>query len=496
MSARILLLDAVSRWVSIPGDEHHEQVVLPLGLMYLSAYLKQHVDPSLEIEIVNTLIDLPRRGGIGAVLRELRPQVVGVRGLTLFEPQFNELLEEVKAFDRTILTVAGGPLPTTEPDRVARNPNVDVCVIGEGEITFAEIVRAFLDGRSPAGIAGTASRDASGAIVRGGERLLITDLDALPFPDYERLDLAAYQTSLNYGYNRRRQGVLLSSRGCPYRCVFCHVNLGKAFRARSPANLLAEVELLHRRHGVDDIFVVDDIFNLDYERAVEFLDLLIDARFRVRLYLVNGIRADLVDTAFIDKMKAAGVIWISYAVESGDPGMQKLIRKHLKFEKARAAIAATADRGLIVNYSFILGFPTETLSQANKTLEFIGTLPPSVLPFCFGAKYYPGTEMYDMAIAMGYDEARLRLAMTEPYHAVAHENPSAMSESELAQLHQYYLRKLFIPGIPRSIRTLRAHYADDEVVDLYRALFHRPFASVQEVLDLCAVRPSLTAVAS
>lgn len=485
MTTRVLLIEAIGRWTTQDSELEYEQVVLPLGLMYLSSFVKREIDSSLNVRILNVLTDISPGVGLRGVIEDFDPHVVGVRGLTLFEGIFDDVLAVAKEVDASILTVAGGPLPTTEPDRIAAKPNVDICVLGEGEVTFAEVLQAFLAGKSIIGIPGTIGRSQSGDLIRGLARPLIADLDALPLPDYELIDLAHYESFLNYGYNRRRQGVILTSRGCPYQCIFCHVNLGKEFRKRSPQSIFDEIRQLHRRYGIGDFFIVDDIFNFDYQRSMDFFDLIIESDLDVNMYLVNGIRGDRTDERFLDRMREAGVIWVSYAIESADPAMQKLIKKHLNLENVRRTIEQSFERGFIVNYSFILGFPTETAEQAWTTIHFIKTLPPSMLPFCFGAKYYPGTEMFEMAQKLGLEEQDLRRAMTEPYHGPARGGASDMSDEELGQIYQHYLRRVFLPGIPRAMQNLRRHFSEQEMLEAYGALFHRQFSSATEVLELC-----------
>ena len=115
------------------------------------------------------------------------------------------------------------------------------------------------------------------------------DIDSLPFPAYDLIDLDEYQRQLSYAYNHRRQGILLTSRGCAYHCTFCFTHW-KGIRLRSAANIFEEIKQLHDQHGIEDFYVVDDIFNVNSKRALKLFDLIVAAGIKIRLYFVNGLR--------------------------------------------------------------------------------------------------------------------------------------------------------------------------------------------------------------
>jgi radical SAM superfamily enzyme YgiQ (UPF0313 family) len=234
------------------------------------------------------------------------------------------------------------------------------------------------------------------------DRAPISDLDALPFPDYDPVDEARYANYLTYGYNKRRQGVLYTSRGCPYDCTFCHDVFGKRYRCRSPENIHEEVQRLHAR-GIRDFYVVDDIFNIDKKRAMRFFKLMSSDRTLKgsKLYFVNGLRGDLVDPEFVDAAVEAGTVWLAYAVETASPRLQKVIRKNLELDRTKDAIEYSWSKGVVVNYWGLLGIEGETIEEAHQTIDFMRDLPPSVIPMLFSLKAYPGTEAYEASKSKG-----------------------------------------------------------------------------------------------
>jgi radical SAM superfamily enzyme YgiQ (UPF0313 family) len=186
---------------------------------------------------------------------EYRPDAVGIRSISLFEDE----LKRVAELTRSVLDVpivGGGPIATARRRAVLQAiPAIDLLVVGEGELTFSRL------------LSGTAT---NGLVFRHGNETVdlgdgdvVDNLDELPFPDYGLVDLSRYEEHLSYAYNHRRQGVLLTSRGCPFLCTYCNTFAGKTARLRSAENVVAEMEQMSRDHGIDDFYVVDDIFNMD-----------------------------------------------------------------------------------------------------------------------------------------------------------------------------------------------------------------------------------------
>ncbi len=142
-------------------------------------------------------------------------------------------------------------------------PELEIAVKGEGEKVFADL----LSGAPLPSIAGLLYRTDDG-VVENEDQSEVADIDSLPFPAYDLIDLDQYQRQLSYAYNHRRQGVLLTSRGCAYHCTFCFTHW-KGIRLRSAANIFEEIKELHDKHGIQDFYIVDDIFNVDAKRALQ-----------------------------------------------------------------------------------------------------------------------------------------------------------------------------------------------------------------------------------
>jgi anaerobic magnesium-protoporphyrin IX monomethyl ester cyclase len=392
MKKKIMLVDACGRWLKKDKNQV-EQVVLPLGLMSLASYLKEQFGNLIETQIYNSTVDFKDNAQIEELIRTENPDIVGIRGLTKHQKEFQEISRIARA-NSNALIIGGGPYVSSDPNRGLADSDIDLAVLGEGEMTLVEIVDRTINGRPLDNIRGTAVRN-DGTIVEAEGRELIVNLDSLPFPSYDSIDLEKYSQFLSYGFNKRKQGVINTSRGCTFGCDFCHNIFGKRFRGRSAENIFQELGQLHER-GVEDFYFVDDNFNLDRERALQLFGKISssDLKDKVRLYFVNGLRGDLVDHEFIDKMVDAGTIWVSYAIESASPRLQREMGKNLDLEKVRDAIEYSASKGIIVNYWGVLGHPEETIEEAESTIKFMEDLPPSVIPLLFSMKAYPGSELH------------------------------------------------------------------------------------------------------
>ncbi|HMK92024.1 MAG TPA: radical SAM protein, partial [Thermoleophilia bacterium] len=282
------------------------------------------------------------------------------------------------------LLVAGGPMPTCEPETFL--PHVDLVVVGEGERTICDVAAAFDAGDDPARIAGvvTAGTQPTGASVdgRGGggsgsplpppPRPFVDDLDTLPFPARDLLPNADY-----LAFGRRRYGfavtTVMSTRGCPFDCEFCsNVVFGRSYRERSPGNVVDEIEQALAL-GYDRVSFADDVFTLRRERVIAICDEITRRDLRFEWECLG--RVDSLDEPTARRMRAAGCQRIFFGIESGSDLVLGLMRKGITVDQARAAVAAAHDAGLEVGAFFILFYPGETDETVLDTLRLARSLP-------------------------------------------------------------------------------------------------------------------------
>jgi len=481
---RVLLVEAnhMSKWVgsAMPYEVH----IPPLGLMYLASFARE-ANPAIEWRIVESSLHVPTGESLARLLDEFRPDVVGIRSIAFFLEELQRIAAAVREWGDAPIVV-GGPVVQTYKSRLFDEvPQIDIGVKGEGERVFSDL----LAGAPLATLDGILYRD-GGAVVENPNAPEIRDIDGIPFPAYDLVDLGLYEKQLSYAYNHRRQGILLSSRGCVYNCSYCFSHW-KNVRLRSAGNVFAEIERLYLQQDVRDFYIVDDIFNVNVKRALEIFDRIIAAGHRLRLYFVNGLRADLATVEFVDRAIEAGAIWFTYAIESGAPEIQAYIRKNLNLDKARSIIAYTQRQNVAVNISTMFGFPTETPAQAQQTLAFLGELPrSSLLPYHFCLRFFPGCDINQQAIDAGWDPRLLDLTSRFSYNDLPMGTPTLPRSQMYRILMEYHQRfGLSNPGAADiAIQTLRhVGYEDREIVHMYTVLKRKLIHEIDELLLAKAV---------
>jgi radical SAM superfamily enzyme YgiQ (UPF0313 family) len=478
-TARVLLVESnnMNKWVgtTMPYEMH----VPPLGLMYLASYARTAL-PEIEFRIVESSLSCPDDERFIRILQEFQPDVVGVRSIVFFLEELQRIAALVRAHsDATLIT--GGPIVKAYKKRLFEEvPEVDIAVKGEGEQVFVNL----LTEGSPVSVAGVLYRTSDG-VVENEDQREIADIDSIPFPAYDLIDLDEYQRQLSYAYNHRRQGVLLTSRGCVYHCTYCFSHW-KRTRLRSAANIFAEISELYTRHGIQDLYVVDDIFNVNVKRSLDLFDMILAAGLKLRLYFVNGLRADLATEEFVDRALEAGAVWFTYAVESATEEIQSLVQKGLDLNKAKRIITYTQRQNVAVNISTMYGFPTETREMAQRTLDWLGELPkPSLLPYHFCLRFFPGCAINEQALEAGWDAERLGFTSRFSYNDMPMSTPT-LSKQDMYSIQLEYHRRFGMnnpAAVDGAIGTLSSiGYSDTEILHMYSVLKRKVFHHVSDLV--------------
>lgn len=400
----------------------------PLGLAYLAACLEQ---AHHEVRIRDLSIEPFDIGEI----RRFRPHIIGVSANTPTADIAYKLVDDMRAELPDVLFVLGGPHPTAMPDEALEH--ADIVVRGEGELTLLEVA----DGHPLKGIDGISYRLGTGR-VHNPDREFCTDLDSFPFPARHLLKMDRYHY---LGARKYPITNIITTRGCPYRCTYCNKNIaGYKFRARSVANIMAEIDYLVAELGIKEIHISDDTFTLDKQRVHELCAELKERNYDLAFYPHNGFRVDTVDYELLKDMKEAGFYAMVFGVESGNQQVLDSIQKGITLDQVRDAFRVAKQLQFETWGFFILGLRGETKETAMDTIRFAIELDPDVAKFQILVPY-PGTPDYELL------KGRMRVTSWSDYlfYNGSTFEPEHMSVQELNSLFKTAYRRFYLR--PRQI---------------------------------------------
>jgi anaerobic magnesium-protoporphyrin IX monomethyl ester cyclase len=337
-----------------------------------------------------------------------------------------EVASAVKGINKDIISVLEGQHPSARPEDCLANPNVDFVVMGEPENTIFELIGAVgkgtLDLKKIMGIGFVKN----GVPVFTSPRPLLKDLDSLPFPARHLLPMAEYYAAVKEnplrGEINKPWTIMITSRGCPYNCVFCthHIVWGRKWRGRSPENVVDELQHVIKTYHVKQIDFLDDNMTLDRKRMENICDLIVKRGLSIEWFTPNGVRADTLDEKLLRKMKESGCKKIRVAPESGvQRVVDQVIKKNLDLRSVERAVVLCKKVGIKVGCFFVIGLIGETKEEIEETIKFaykLRQLGADSFIFSIATPVY-GTRLYEQAKRGGFlrecfsDEA---LAAVEP----------------------------------------------------------------------------------
>jgi radical SAM superfamily enzyme YgiQ (UPF0313 family) len=330
---------------------------------------------------------------ISDTLARCKPDIVGVTVMTPKVAAAFTIATLVKRYNENCPVVFGGPHATLKADEILKNTkDVDFVVNGEGEVALLELVNTLhAKGNNFSAIRGLSYRQGD-KVVHNTARGFIDDLDSLPFP--EREGLLGYDT-----YTSEDMGLLMGSRGCPYSCSYCATQIWtRRVRYRSLSNILEEIRYVHRRYGTRQFTFKDDSFTVNRKRVMEFCNRLIDTGIKINWDC--NTRVDLVDLELLKAMKKAGCNSIKVGIESGSERILELMDKGITLERIKGAARLFREVGIHWTAYFMMGIPTETRGDVQKTLDLLYEIKPS---FASVGVYepFPGTKLFDVGVEHG-----------------------------------------------------------------------------------------------
>jgi radical SAM superfamily enzyme YgiQ (UPF0313 family) len=412
-----------------------------LGILYLSGYLRSK-KKDVRVHYLDALLSLTEHL---KRLEQIHPDLYGLSFSNLREADAFETIRAVKKRYPNLPVLCGGPYPTVMAEQILRDLPVDICVQGEGEVTLAELVDVFREGRSLEEVQGIAFKR-NGRVVTSPQRDLIGDLDSVPFPAWDMVDFTRYKG--NYQYMSRPSTAMVASRGCPFDCVFCANSVWKVskpwLRLRSPANISKEVRILYRM-GVREISIRSDEFNPVLPWAIEVCRELRKLELRDLFFQAN-IRADKVNDELAREMKKCNFWLVQLGIESGNQRTLDGIGKKVSLDQIVETCRILKRQGIKV-YGYIMiynaweengTFVHETPEDVDRTLDFVQFLKRRrLLDYISFSTTTPmrGSRLFDIAKRHGVLRQDRRMTDLSRFSmALPHVSQKAMKRSRLKGL--------------------------------------------------------------
>ena len=425
------------RWPHRRKDKYLEY---PIYLAYLTAILKK---AGIDTEFLDGVIEEQTPEQFAAEVKARGAKLLVIECSTPSIKYDLESAKEVKEQSPDTFVALTGSHPTVFHEEIlSENDYVDGVCRGEPDYTVRDIGLALSNGGQLEEVAGLTYRDASGVHVNE-DRALIRDLDELPFPDREAVQIAPYRTA---HYGCKNSTCMITSRGCPYRCIFClwpDTLYGRKCRMRTAENVVDEVQELVEKYGVQEIYFDDDSLTVKRDRLFEICDLI--KRRDLKLKWFGQARVDRVDEELLREMKSAGCYNLFFGIESGCQEILDKMQKGITLEDARKAFVACRKVGMRTQAFFLLGMPGDTLETMKQSVDFAIELKPNSAQFAIAIPH-PGTKLYEICKEKGW----LKVSNWEDFAAcnsIVETDTFTAADVQQARLYGYkkfYFRLPFI----------------------------------------------------
>lgn len=387
------------------GMDFGSTVAPPHSLLAIAAPLHQE---GYKVEIIDQRVDKDWRNNLTKALRQ-KTICVGISCMTGTQIYFAiEIAKVIRKFaGEKIPIVWGGPHPSILPEQTLESEYVDIICVGEGDITFSKIVKAIKEAGSLNEIKGVAFKE-RGKITVNPAAPLIDVEELLPVP-WELINVEDYIHPDMYLKSSRTLDIGQTSRGCPFSCGFCcsaSLRMRK-WRAMSINKSLKRIKEPVKRFNLNGIWIRDDEFYIDRDRAGKICEQFVKENLNIRWY-TSGTRVDVFNKASDDQtalLKRSGAHVLKFGAESGTNRILKLVNKGITAEETLKASIKAKKHGIIPVFALMVGFPTETFEEINNTIDLIFKIkkdnPEAQFETMAIYTALPGTPMYDLALQHG-----------------------------------------------------------------------------------------------
>jgi len=370
------------------------------GLAIISSYLKKygynvfclnpnHYDTTLENQLEEFII-------------KNKIDVLCTGGMSVHYSEINKMLEISKKIKPEIITIVGGAIITSNPKVACWGiKHIDYGIIGEGEETIIELADALINNKNIETIRGLSFFNKENEYILTYDRIPISDLNSIPFPDYEGFE---YGTFIKLFYpseskyfsilDNVRIGFIMASRSCPFACTFCYHHPLSKYRQRSIDNIFEEIDYLKDKYNVNYLYITDELFSFDKKRIYEFAS-------RIKPYKMKwwtNFRVPDVDKEVLEALKDSGVFMISYGIESINDKILKSMKKHITKEQIENALKLTYEAKLNIQGNIILGDIDETEETSKESIDWLNAHPEYGINLVM-IRTFPFSNIYQHAIS-------------------------------------------------------------------------------------------------
>ncbi|NLT68615.1 MAG: B12-binding domain-containing radical SAM protein, partial [Acidobacteria bacterium] len=361
----------------------------PMGLITLAGFLQAN---GYTVKVIDLLTEDHSVDTFEAELRswEASPLIIGLSLYTETADAGLEMAGIIKRWFPDTAIAVGGPHPAFQAEQMLAESEIDYVICGEGEATLLELLECLKWG-APArnAIPGLIYRDASGCITANPSRPQMRELDLLPFPAYELYPV------------RQDKFNVVSSRGCPGKCLFCSSRAfsGSIYRMHSAEWLISLIFHYRKLFTFSLLELMDDTFTVNRERTKRFCALLRETHLEVRIRIKS--RIDFISEEVIAPLAAAGCETIHIGVESADKEVLESISKGQTPDDILRAVEILTRYGIRIDASFMVGHPTDTLQTIEKTVIMAATFKRIGNAYMAISTPYPGTGLHQRAVEYG-----------------------------------------------------------------------------------------------
>ncbi|MDB9822148.1 radical SAM protein [Deltaproteobacteria bacterium] len=359
-------------------------------------------------------------------IKSYRPDCVGIScHYSYASKEAFKLAEIVKNINSDIVVVMGGLFISVFNEKALIECDaIDYCLIGESEMSFPDLLLNI-------SLKTKKLDEVDGLIYRTGNKILknnkckyIDELDSLPFPARDMVDIASYmrvsETRRLYGLGTKPTLSLLTSRSCPYRCSFCNMKLvhGPRWRKRTPENVVNELDEIINKYKAEHVFIMDDNFTFKPDRTKSICERIIEKGYKFRWNTPNGISVKRVDEEMAYLMKRAGCANVCIAIESGSEYIRReIMNKKISNSEIENAVKCFKKANIPVVGFLILGIPGEEEEHFNETLKFVTSLTLTSIVVSFATPFH-GTKLHEDLIRQGIIDENFTIGIDDLNHPV------------------------------------------------------------------------------